>query len=288
MSTGGSGETSGPEATGGHGATATATAKPPRNQLHPAVLIAMAWRTARMEPARVIVPAFVIFGLGAIEGTFFTEIAVDHLGLESIAGVFVFGASTLGLTFYAGMLERLVGSVERGEPAQPIFVVLRTLPWWRLLLAQAILLVLGAVASLVLVVPGLIVGTVFALVGPLINLLDASVPDAFKRSLKLVWPQFMLVFCFITLPLAVEHEVVVLVADLIPHEHIWAVFLTTFILGVLFGMALGLMEVTLAERLVSGAQGPGADLLSTPVELLRPVDLPDPHSGQSHGTTNTA
>ena len=49
----------------------------------------------------------------------------------------------------------------------------------------------------------------------------------------------------------------VFVAELIPHEHIWAVFLTTFILGDLFGMALGLMEVTLAERLVTGAQGPG-------------------------------
>jgi hypothetical protein len=186
------------------------------------------------------------------------------------------------------MLERLVGSVERGEPAQPVLVVLRTLPWWRLLVAQAVLLVIGAVASLVLIVPGLIVGTVFALVGPLINLLDASVPDAFRRSLKLVWPHFMLVFCFITLPLAVEHEIVVLVADLIPHEHIWAVFLTTFILGDLFGMALGLMEVTMAERLVSGAQAPGADLLSTPVDLSRPVDLPDPHGGQGHGTSNTA
>ena len=67
--------------------------------------------------------------------------------------------------------------------------------------------------------------------------------------------------------MAVEHEVVVLVADLVPHEHIWAVFLTTFILGDLFGMALGLMEVTLAERLVTGAHGPGEDLLSADVEL---------------------
>ena len=102
----------------------------------------------------------------------------------------------------------------------------------------------------------------------------------------MVWPHFMLVFCFITLPLAVEHEVVVLVADLVPHEHIWAVFLTTFILGDLFGMALGLMEVTLAERLVSGAQGPGADLLSADVE---DVELPNPehrpNPGRSHGTT---
>jgi hypothetical protein len=222
----------------------------------------MAWRTAKKEPARVIVPAVVIFGLDAIESTFFTEVAVDHLGLASIAGVFLFGASTLGLTFYAGLLERLIGSVERNEPAQPVPVVLRSLPWLPLLVAEAILVVISAAASLFFIIPGLIVGTLFALVGPLINLLETSVPEAFRRSLKLVWPHFVLVFCFISLPLVIEHEVVVFVAELIPHEHIWAVFLTTFILGDLFGMALGLMEVTLAERLVTGAQGPDDDLLS--------------------------
>ncbi len=227
----------------------------------------MAWRTAKAEPARVIVPGLVIFGLDALQGTLYTELAVDHLGVESIAGVFLFGASTLGLTLYAGILERLVGSVERNEPAQPVLEVLRTLPWLRLLAAEAILVVIGAAASLLFLLPGLIVGTLFALVGPLINLLDASVREAFRDSLKLVRPHFVLVFCFISLPLVIEHEVVVFVAELIPHEHIWAVFLTTFILGDLFGMALGLMEVTLAERLVTGAQGPGDDLLSADVEL---------------------
>ena len=113
-------------------------------------------------------------------------------------------------------------------------------------------------------------GTLFALVGPLINLLDSSVPNAFKRSFQLVWPHFMLVFLIITLPLAVEHELVVFVAELVPHEHIWAVFLTTFILGDLIGMALGLLEVSMAERLVTGAQGPGEDLLSADVELPNP------------------
>jgi hypothetical protein len=243
-----------------------------RHRLHPMSLISMAWRTARMEPARVIVPGLIIFGLDAIQGTFYTEVAVEHLGIGSVIGAVLFASSALGLTFYAGMLERLVGSVERGEPAQPILLVLRTLPWLRLLLAEAILIVVSAVASLFLVVPALIVGTLFALVGPLINLLDSSVPDAFKRSLQLVWPHFMLVFLIITLPLAVEHEVVVFVAELVPHEHIWAVFLTTFVLGDLFGMALGLMEVTMAERLVTGARGPGQDLLSADVELHS-----DPH-----------
>ena len=241
-----------------------------RNRLHPLELMAVSWRTAKMEPARVIVPGLIIFGLDAVQGTFYTEVAVDHLGVGSVIGAVLFASSALGLTFYAGLLERLVGSVERNEAAQPVLQVLRTLPWGRLLLAEAILIVLSAAASVLLVVPGLIVGTLFALVGPLINLLDSSVPNAFKRSLQLVWPHFMLVFLIITLPLALEHEFVVFVAELIPHEHIWAIFLSTFILGDLFGMALGLMEVTLAERLVTGAQGPGEGLLSADAELRNP------------------
>ena len=236
----------------------------------------MAWRTMVEEPGRVIVPALVIFGLDALQGTLYTEIAVDRLGWESLAGVFVFGASTLGLTFYSGMLERLVGSVERGESPQPIGEVLRTLPWLRLLWADVILVFIGGVASLLVVVPGLIVDTLFALVGPLINLFDASVPEAMRKSVRVVWPHFVLVFCFISLPLAIEHEVVVLVADLVPHEKIWLVFLTNFVLGDLFGMALGLTEVTLAERLVRGAHGPGRGVVSSDVELLGPLGPPDP------------
>jgi hypothetical protein len=238
-----------------------------RHRLHPLELIRMAWLTARAQPGRVIVPALVIFGLDAFQGTFFTEVASERFGWEAAAGIAVFGVSSLGLTFYAGMLERLVGSVERNEAPQPIGQVLRSLPWGRLILADLALFFIDAVASLLIVVPGLVVGTLFALVGPLINLLDVSVPQALRRSIKVVWPHFFLVFCFITLPLAVEHEVLVLVSELIPHEALWLVFLTNFILGDLFGMALGLMEVTLAERLVRGAQGPGEDVRSSDIEL---------------------
>jgi len=240
---------------------------PPRHRLHPVELMSMAWRTFRQEPARVVVPGLVIFALDALQGTLYTEVAVDRLGWESVVGSFVFGASTLGLTFYSGMLERLVGSVERNEPAQPIRSVLRTLPWGRLLLAELILVGIEAVAAALLFVPGLIVDTLFALVGPLINLLDASIPEALRRSVKVVLPHFVLVFCFIALPLAIEHELLVLVADLIPNEKIFLVFLSSFVLGDLCGMALGLMEVTLAERLVKGAHGPGEDVRADDVEL---------------------
>jgi hypothetical protein len=214
-----------------------------------------------------VVPALVIFALDALQGTIFTQLAVDHLGLESVAFAFVYGASTLGLTFYSGMLERMVGAVERNERPQPIGEVLRTLPWLRLFVADIFLLVIGGVAALLFVLPGLVVDTVFALVGPLINLLGCTVRQAFRRSVLLVWPHFVLVFCFVAIPLAVEHEVLVLVHDLVPHEAVGLVFLSTFVVGTVFGIGLGLSEVSLAERLVRGAHGPGEGVRSGDVEL---------------------
>ena len=227
----------------------------------------MAWRTARLEPARVVVPGLVIFGLDAFQSTWFTEISTDHLGLESLTTAVFFGVSSLGLTFYAGMLERLVGAVERNQVPQPVSKVLATLPWIRLLVAEAILFVLTAAAALFLVVPGLVIGTLTALVGPLINLLDCSVPDAFRRSVRVVWPHFWLVFVLVTIPLAIEHELVVLIRDLVPHERVVLVFLTNFALGAGLGIALGLIEVSLAERLITGAHGPGHDVHPDVVEL---------------------
>jgi hypothetical protein len=227
----------------------------------------MAWRTLRAKPGRVVLPAVVIFSLDALQGTIFTQLAVDHLGLESVAFACVYGASTLGLTFYSGMLERMVGAVERNEELQPIGHVLRTLPWVRLFAADVVLLVLAAIAALLLVLPGLVLDTIFALVGPLINLLGCTVRQAFRRSVLLVWPHFFLVFCFIAVPLAVEHEVLVLVHDLVPHEAVGLVFLSTFVVSTAFGIGLGLTEVSLAERLVRGAHGPGEGLRSDDVEL---------------------
>ena len=227
-----------------------------RHHLHPLELLSMAWWTFRKEPGRVVIPGLVIFALDAIQATIYINLSADHHGIFSALSAFAFGASTLGLTFYSGMLERLVGSVERGEPAQPVLDVVRTLPWARLLFAEVILAIVDTVAGVLVVVPGLVIDTLFALVGPLINLLDCSVPDAFRRSVRVVWPHFFLVFLFITLPLVFEHEVLVFVTELVHDEKNWVIFVSTFIVGDLFGMALGLMEVTLAERLVRGARGP--------------------------------
>jgi hypothetical protein len=213
----------------------------------------MAARTARAEPARVFIPALVVFGLDACSATTFTEITADHHGLETVAGLAIFMFSTLGLTFYSGLLERLVGAVERDLPAPPFLQVLREMPYVRLLAADGIILVLDGVASLALVIPGIIVTTLCALVGPVISTEGATLRDAFTRSARLVAPHFLLVLVMITFPLAVENEVVTAVALVVHHEQLGLVFLSHLALGLVFG----LVEVSLAERLLHGAHGPG-------------------------------
>jgi len=223
------------------------------------MVLRKAYRTARAEPGRVFLPALVIFGLQAASDTLFTEISTDHLGIESLAAFGLLMVSTLGLTFYSGLMERLVGAVERGHEAPPVFRVLRTLPYGRLLLADLILWIVSGVTSLAFVIPGLIVSTLFALIGPLINMEDHTVRAAFRRSYELVAPKFLLVLCLVTVPLAAENELVEAVALLAHHEHVWLVYLTHLALGLVFGVSLGLIEVALAERLVHQAAGPGPE-----------------------------
>jgi len=217
----------------------------------------MATRTVRMEPARVLVPAVLVFGLDAFANTALTEISADHHGVESLMAFVALGFSALGLTFYSGLLERMVGALERGEPVPGLREVVASTPYVRLLVADGILWVLTAVADLAFVIPGIIVTTLFALIGPLINMEDISVRAAFGRSAKLVRPRFLLVLCMITLPLGIEQEAVGSITLVVPHEQLFLVVLTHFFVGFVFGVALGLVEVALAERLVHGAHGPG-------------------------------
>jgi hypothetical protein len=251
--------------------TPTAAPNADRPRVRPRDIWRMALRTARAEPGRVFVPALFIFGLDAADSTLLTEVSVDHFGRESLGAVLVLLVSTLGLTFYSGLLERLVGAVERGHEAPAVGQVLRTLPYVRLLVADGILWVVGGLASLAFVIPGLIVTTLFALIGPLINMEDLSVRAAFRRSASLVAPRFLLVLFLITIPLGIEHELVDAVAYLVPHEHIWLVFLTYLAGGLSFGVLLGLVEVSLAERLVNNAAGP---------RIRGEAPLPSDHPGQ--------
>ena len=75
---------------------------------------------------------------------------------------------SLGAIFYAGLLDRVVATDQRGHPEYSLREVLRTLPYWRLIGADVLLIAVTVVGLVVFVVPGIVAYTYFSLIGPLI------------------------------------------------------------------------------------------------------------------------
>jgi hypothetical protein len=146
-------------------------------------------------------------------------------------------------------MDRVVGEEERGHPRQPLRQILRTLPYGRLI-AVDLLLVLGtAVLSFALLVPGIVFFTFYSLVGPAVVMEDRKVLSAFRRSARLVRGHFWLVFLLVTLPIALEENVVHGIVEAVDSLGLLAVFAINTLAGAVVGSVVAVVEVTLAHRL---------------------------------------
>ena len=194
--------------------------------------------------------AAVVFGVAA---------ALDTLVAATIHGKYDLLVSLLtgplsvsmaGIVLYAGMLDRIVGHHLHGHEHATVRGALRTLPWTRLLVADAILVAATTIGTALFIVPGLIVFTLFCLVGPLVNIEGIGVGAAFRRSASLtrtaLWPTVFLV----TIPTYVEitllHGVQFAEAE---HAYLLA-FGVSAVIGATVGAVVGLLEVTLAYELL--------------------------------------
>jgi len=195
--------------------------------------------------------ALVVFGITAFLDVLFDAVGdkvADYPGLLAPL-VVVAGVATFGTTFFAGLLDRIVGEEERGHPRRSLGEVLRTLPYWRLIGADVLLSLGAVVATVLLVFPVLIFYTYFALVGPAVVMEDRGIFDGFRRSSRLVRGHFWLTLLLVTLPILVEedavHGIVALVGDAGPV----LVFVVNALAGAVVGSVVALVEVTLASRL---------------------------------------
>ena len=214
------------------------------------VLVA-AFGTYRRRFGLIAGAALVVFGISAGLDVLIDVVddrASEYPGLVATLLV-IAGLATFGTTFFAGLLDRIVGEEERGHPRRPLGQVLRTLPYWRLLAADA-LLSLGAVfATILLIIPGLVFYTYFSLVGPAVVMEDRKVFDGFRRSMHLVRGKFWLTLFLVTLPLLVEEDVVHGVVALVGDASPFLVFVVNAVAGAVVGSVIALVEVTLAGRL---------------------------------------
>ncbi|HEY7439234.1 MAG TPA: hypothetical protein VIC35_07540 [Acidimicrobiia bacterium] len=215
-----------------------------------ASIIRAALATYRRYPARVAISAIIVFG-----GSETVSVAVQAQKLDAgtilrlALALVAVTASALGVVFYPGLLDRIVG-VERGHrEAQSLSREIATLPYGRLIGAELLFELVVTVGTLLLIVPGVIAFTLFGIVGPMITMEDHGVVGAFKRSARLVRPHFWRVFFMISVPLLLEQQIVHYATGETHGMALWLRFVVHGLVGALVGSMVGLVEVHLAVRL---------------------------------------
>jgi hypothetical protein len=100
--------------------------------------------------------------------------------------------SLLGEVFYSGAVALLIARTEPGAPAS-LGRLARSLAYGRLIAVDLLFGIVVAVGLVLLIVPGLVAFTWFALAGPLVELEELRVREAFARSRRLVRGHFLAV-----------------------------------------------------------------------------------------------
>lgn len=172
------------------------------------------WTIARARWPVLVLAAVVIFvPVGLLE-------AIDHeleealtdpdgleLGdvIEIVAAAFVFGAGALlGDVLYAGIVAAAV-IAERTKHEGSLRELLEGLPMLRLIAVDLLLGLVVVIGFLLLIVPGIVFITWFALVAPVVKVEHPPIRAAFRRSRELVRGHFWLVFAFV-IPIVIVAE----------------------------------------------------------------------------------
>ena len=224
-------------------------------------VLGAALRTYRERFWRVAGTAFVVFGTVAAVDAFATVLVIDRHVSRPVGAAITSTVSAVfamvGVVVYAGILDKVVGAHLHGHPDLKVREIWRVLPLGRLVGAD-VLLALGTLAGLALfVVPGVILFTLWSLVGPVITIEDRSVVSALRRSWHLVRPSFWLTLGLVTVPLQFEQAVLHAVhyTEIFEHPLVPA-FLLNGLLGMVIGSVVGLVEVVLAYDLIARTANP--------------------------------
>jgi hypothetical protein len=171
-------------------------------------------------------------------------------GILFAAVLVVTSVSVAGDAFFSGFLDAAVGEEQHGQPSRPIGQILRTLPYGRLILADVLLSFTIASGSLAFVIPGLVLFTLFCLIGPLINIERLTVRKAFVRSYRLVRPVFVVTAVIVTLPVVAEHEIAHSLQVWALGSYGWKALVDGLLAAVVYSI-VGMIEVTLAYELIA-------------------------------------
>lgn len=122
----------------------------------------------------------------------------------SITVLVVLLYGSLSHHFLAGLLERVVDTERKGHRRPTLREILYDIPWYRLVVADLLLMVLFVIGFAAFVIPGLLVMTWFSVTLPIVNLERDKVVPSFVRSYRLVrgysWRVFLLTITALVVP----------------------------------------------------------------------------------------
>jgi len=128
--------------------------------------------------------------------------------LAAVLAIAVSAASVsgtiIGLTFFAGILDRIVAVDQHGLEDAPLHEIVRHLPFTRLAVTSFVATAFIAAGFVAFVVPGLVLLVLWSIRGPLIIIEDLRVFPALRCSARLVWPHFMLALVVAAIPTLLE------------------------------------------------------------------------------------
>jgi hypothetical protein len=214
----------------------------------------------RSHTGFVVGLAVPLFGLGAAIDTW-VGAAISKEISKSVGAVLLaliagpVSVSSAALVFFAGAMDRLVDHHLYGHVRPTVFHTLRTLPWVRLLSADACFIVVVAIGWAIGIIPGLVLFTLWCLIGPMINIEDRSVRSSFGRSASLVRRHFWLTFLLVTLPVVCENVVLHGFHFMEADRPLLAAFAVSAVVGVTAGAVIGLVEVALAHAFIRSEGG---------------------------------
>jgi len=227
-------------------------------------VVKTALRTYRERFWRVAGTAFVVFGIVAVVDAIATVLIIDRhvsrpigAAITSVAaGVF----AMVGVVIYAGILDKVVGAHLHGHPDLTIREIWHVLPLGRLVVADVVLAIATMVGLALFVIPGIVLFTLWSLVGPVITIEDRPVGSALKRSWALVRSRFWLTFWLVTVPLEIEQAALHAIhyTEIFEHPLVPA-FLLNGLLGMVIGSLVGLVEVVLAYELIARTKQPAPE-----------------------------
>jgi hypothetical protein len=245
-----------------------------------AILRTAAWTGRRHLWPLLIVATVVAMAIAVAEVISDNFVDPENNALSIGGTLSVEAISMFGTILLAGFLCRLLGqdkngglpvhdgktvhdskavhrgkAVHHGTAAQTsdlvtLVVVLRTLPWISLIVADILILVMTIAGLFLLVLPGLIVFTLFAVVGPAMEIEDRRPLSGLRRSAHLARQHFWTVALLATLP-----QIGLAFAESLlpsPHGavHIFEVIVVRGIVLAPFEAAFGLLLVALCYRLM--------------------------------------